>query len=334
MKFSLKTLEIDMLKTIRIGIGAALAILAAGSIGLLYNTSAGIITLLTIQDTKKETLTIAMKRMFAFFAALLSAAAAFGALGYTPLSFGCFLLIFILLCTILKLQDGIAMNAVLTTHFFMQQEISRELIINEFLLLVIGAGIGVILNLFKRGRQKEIIEKQRKIEEEIRTLLIKLSKDLLQQGRKYDDSYFYQLNLQVEDSIKKAYANTNNTLLTDTKYYIHYLEMRKSQIRVLKRIYKNIIRLTMVPKQAYPVSEFIAFISESFHESNDAGELLGELEDLYLYFTGEELPSTREEFENRAILFQILKEVENFLLIKKDYMDNLSENEIKIYSGV
>lgn len=334
MKFLYKKPEIDMVKMIRIGIGSALAILAANSMGLLFSTSAGIITLLTIQDTKKETLMIAFRRILAFFAALLVAALSFGILDYTPMAFGFFLLIFVTLCSILKLQDGIAMNAVLTTHFFMQKEIGLELIINELMLLIIGAGIGIILNLFKRGKQSEIIKEQKKIEEEMKALLIRLSEDLLQGYKEYDKAYFYQLNLQVENSIKKAYASTNNTLLTDTKYYIHYLEMRKSQIRVLKRIYKNMIRLNSIPRQANPISEFIAYISKSFHECNDAGELLSKLEDLYQYFTQEELPATRAEFESRAILFQILKEVENFLQIKKDYMDNLSEDEVKIYCNI
>lgn len=36
------------------GIGAAIAIIIAEGLGLLYGPSAGIITLLFIQDTKKE----------------------------------------------------------------------------------------------------------------------------------------------------------------------------------------------------------------------------------------------------------------------------------------
>ena len=40
------------------------------------------------------------------------------------------------------------------------------------------------------------------------------------------------------------------------------------------------------------------------------------------------LPELREEFENRAVLFQILLELEQFLEIKKKFVEELSAEEI------
>ena len=45
----------SMLKMVKIAVGSAAAILLADLLGLNYSTSAGIITLLTIQDTSRET---------------------------------------------------------------------------------------------------------------------------------------------------------------------------------------------------------------------------------------------------------------------------------------
>lgn len=35
-----------------------------------------------------------------------------------------------------------------------------------------------------------------------------------------------------------------------------------------------------------------------------------------------DLPKNREEFENRALLFQFLNDLEDFLLLKKAFKDN------------
>ena len=40
------------------------------------------------------------------------------------------------------------------------------------------------------------------------------------------------------------------------------------------------------------------------------------------------LPESREEFESRAVLFQILLELEQFLEIKKKFVEELSAEEI------
>lgn len=59
--------KVDWLKIIKISIGCCFAVFLADWIGLRSATSAGIIALLSIQNTKKETLTIAGKRISAFF---------------------------------------------------------------------------------------------------------------------------------------------------------------------------------------------------------------------------------------------------------------------------
>lgn len=63
--------NINLIKVIKIAVGTGLAIFIAGIFGLNYSASAGIITLLSIQDTKKSTIKIAVKRIAAFVLAML-----------------------------------------------------------------------------------------------------------------------------------------------------------------------------------------------------------------------------------------------------------------------
>ena len=60
-----------ILKSVKITAGAILAILFASCLNLKYSATAGIITILSIQNTKKETIQTALARGEAFCCALL-----------------------------------------------------------------------------------------------------------------------------------------------------------------------------------------------------------------------------------------------------------------------
>ncbi len=164
-----------MLKLLKIAIGSAAAIFLADRLGLNYSTSAGIITLLTIQDTRRETIMIAAKRIGAFLLATVLAYGLFQLFGYHVFSFGIFLLLFIAGCMSLRLQDAVSINAVLATHYLMEKNMSFSLIGNEALILLIGAGIGTLLNLYMPGKSREIRAMQYQLEEDLRTVLLRMS---------------------------------------------------------------------------------------------------------------------------------------------------------------
>ena len=42
-------------------------------------------------------------------------------------------------------------------------------------------------------------------------------------------------------------------------------------------------------------------------------------------------PKTREEFENRAVLYHILMDLEEFLIFKKRFIDMLNEEHFRVY---
>ena len=65
------------------------------------------------------------------------------------------------------------------------------------------------------------------------------------------------------------------------------------------------------------IADFLEVLSEAIHPGNTAHRYLKRLGDLQNQFKDEPLPTSREEFEARAQLFQLLKEMEQYLLIKK-----------------
>ena len=132
------------IKVLKIAVGATLAIIIASYFSLLYAVSAGIITLLTLQDTKKETFLVATKRIIAFVISYILVFITFKILGFNPMAFGLFLLVFTGICIRFKFQESIPMNAVLATHYLLEKNVSIEMFKNEALILLIGTGIGII----------------------------------------------------------------------------------------------------------------------------------------------------------------------------------------------
>lgn len=90
--------------------------------------------------------------------------------------------------------------------------------------------------------------------------------------------------------------------------------MLKIALDLLGRLSINLLTKSIM------ISNYLERVADLFHEFNNVEELLLEQRQLFESFKTEELPSTREEFENRAILFQILRDLEYFLQLKRSFI--------------
>lgn len=309
------------------GIGSALAILIADRLNLLYSASAGIITLLTIQKTRKETLVIAFKRIAAFFLAVSIAYLIFTYLAFTTFAFGAFIFIFVALAKLLNIEVGVVMNAVLVSHFLVEQRIDLPLIINEGLILLIGMSIGILVNLIMPNNKEKIMAEQKVVEERIKENLYCLA-ELLATGENTEQIHHQKETIDllkiddlIDDLLVKAYQDAGNTLLNETKYQISYLEMRKKQLAILKDILESMEEIKGVFPEALRISNYMKRMSGEFTERNNVKKLLMELDALYVFFSKEALPTSRNEFENRAILFHLLKDLKKFLETKRMFVE-------------
>ena len=321
-----------MLKLIKIAVGSVISIFLADMLGLGYSTAAGIITLLTIQDTSRETIVISVKRMCAFLLATVLAYAVFHVVGYHVFAYGIFLFLFIACCIPFHLGEAVSINAVLTTHYLLEKDMSLPFIGNEAMLLLIGAGIGTLLNLYMPGKSKEIRAMQRQLEEDMRAVLMRMSEYIRKEDREdYTGTCFYKLQADIDIGKKQAYAYMNNTFFQESKYFIAYVNMREQQTIVLKDVYKKIISIHMFLPQTDQVADLFYEIGVTFGESNNARALLARLEEVLSQMKSSQLPVTRQEFEARAVLYGILLDLEYFLRLKKEFADALTQEQIRRY---
>lgn len=321
-----------MLKLLKIAVGSAAAIFLADLLGLGYSTAAGIITLLTIQDTSRETIVISAKRICAFLVATFLSYAVFHLFGYHVFSYGIFLFLFVAVCGPLRLAIAVSINAVLVTHYLLEQKMTFSQIGNEALLLLIGAGIGTLLNLFMPGKGKEIRVMQYQLEEDLRAVLLRMSEYIGREDKSdYTGSCFDKLQTDIEAGKKQAFAYMNNTLFQESKYFIDYMNMREQQTVVLRDIYKKIVSMQTVLPQTVQVAELLRETAVTFGESNNAKVLLARREEAFLQMKDSELPRTRQEFEDRAVLYGIMTDLEYFLQLKEEFADSLTQEQIERY---
>lgn len=78
------------LQVIKMAVAFFLAMTIAQFFDLQYTASAGIVGLLTIQNTRKETFQICLKRVLSFFLAFICAFIVFRFYGYSAMSFAIF----------------------------------------------------------------------------------------------------------------------------------------------------------------------------------------------------------------------------------------------------
>jgi len=67
----------------------------------------------------------------------------------------------------------------------------------------------------------------------------------------------------------------------------------------------------------------------SLHECNNATVLLEELKEVRTHFQHSRLPATREEFETRAVLVEIVHQIQHLLEEKKFFAESLTPSQIR-----
>lgn len=309
------------LKIFKMSTAFFVSMLMASLLQLNYAPSAGIVGLLTIQSTKQETIKICLKRLLSFVISLVCAFIVFHTVGYSAFGFAIFLIMFLSISFMFKLEDGIAMNAVITTHYLVEKSMSLQWICNEMMIFGIGIFFGFIINLYMPSQKQKIKESMYLLDEGIKELLNRMSKCFYSKqksGILYSD--FDQIIKQINQMIHYAFDDYNNKLYRDSQYQLQYLIMRQNQILVLKDIYDLMMKIEWTGEQARYISQYFLQMSKEFHEDNDVVDLKNELMQLYERFQKDELPKQRDEFENRAILYTIMHYVSKFLDLKQEFI--------------
>ena len=194
------------------------------------------------------------------------------------------------------------------------------MILNEFLILVIGVGVGILLNLFMPDSRAKLVAYQRTVDDKMVHILKRMSLYMERENKSdYTGECFDELDNMLANLKKEALYYMNNHFLGENDYYYEYMQMRARQCIILKRVYSDIVRLTTTPQQVSALADFVMKVADEFAEENDVKELLEQLAGLRESYSVQELPRSREKFENRAMLYHIMEDMRVFLEIKREF---------------
>lgn len=311
------------LRTVKTAVSAAASMMIAAALGLLNPASAGIISVLSVTPTKKTSLFTGIYRLFSLALATGIAFICFSLFGFTPWAFGIYLLLFIPAAVALNLSDGIVVSSVLVTHYLIEKSLSWSLIGNEFLLMIIGVGMALLLNMYMPDVEKRLKEDQEAIEAVFRKILHDMAMYLNEnQKERMLFERCNELKTLINEGQDWAKNHAENQLLSQDNYYLDYFTMRKMQSSILKDMLRLLEQVIVEVDQAKSIKELLVYTSQTFAEANDGKDILDKIGQVYEDYRKSPLPQTREEFENRAKLFQFLQLFYSFIETKKEFAED------------
>ncbi|MEJ6527993.1 aromatic acid exporter family protein [Exiguobacterium sp. USCH10] len=315
-------------RTLKTAVAAGIAMLISETIHLDYFVFAAIIAILSIQETRKKSIRASYERVMASLLAIGMGAAMFTLLGYSPVTLTLYFVIFIPLVQQLKLQDGLITSVVILTHLYTEAQFSLELFINELLLIAIGVGVGLVVNMYMPTLDREIERIKDSIDQSLAVLFYDVAA-CVETGVYNNHS---MMLIKTRDYLKEGrdlalrrMGNSIGKRNEDMDYL--YFRMRERQYDILKRVADNAREITMVVNEAKPVATFLRRVGDHVNEQADASVFLQELEEMIEHYRKNvPLPTTREEFEVRSSLLNILSDVKSYLILKERYILLLKEH--------
>lgn len=311
------------LKVLKIAVGSCMAIAIAQFFELQYATSAGIVTLLTVQDTRKDTIELAVERFFSFLLSVLLVFICFRYIGRLEwVNYGIYIFLMVNVCYYFGWQNTISVNAVMGTHYLLTPDYSLNFASNELALIFIGTSLALTMNWRMLSNLKVIREDIRKVEDDMQQVLRELARHL--EGDLDGDHIWIDLDRLEEfirQGLKRAHEQAYNTLSEDDHYYVEYMEMRLQQCAMLQALRHRIWKIQNMPSQAKIISRYLEYLAVYVHEENIPDEQREELQQVFEWMKHQPLPKEREEFESRAILYHVLLDLEDFLFVKQRFAD-------------
>lgn len=328
--------EKRLLLAIKIAVGSAVAVYIAEALHLEYAVSAGTVTLLTLMGTKWDTVKLSFIRLGTFLFTVALSFLFIPRIRSEWVAYTVILLIVVFALSIMGWNAALSINFVIIGHYMASRDFSFAFFCNEFLLVFIGVVIAVVFNLFNlnRNRKKDIMAEMRYTEQKLQYILQELSGYIQERAMSGERSVWEDIRI-LEEKLKgfrmEAREYQNNNFAACHAYYADYFEMRLEQCRILNSLHYEMKMIRTVPKQAKVVADYMCYMAECISEKNVPEEEMERLQEMLEDMKKEELPVTREEFENRALLYHVIMDLEEFLKYKIAFVEALDEEQRKAY---
>ncbi|ULG73401.1 aromatic acid exporter family protein [Macrococcus brunensis] len=306
-------------RTLKTAFGMAIAVIIAKYLGVVNFSSAAILVVLCIKNTKMKSVQAAWARLISCLLGLIFASAIFELLGYYPMVLGLVVLLFIPTTVVLGTQEGVVTACVIILHCFNSKGVSAGFMLNETLLIIVGLSIALVLNLYMPNRAKELDLFRTKIEQEFQVIMSEFSEALKYVDIELDHKLIDQALLTIEKAKSVAFMDVENHFVRNQNSYYHYFDMRSKQARLLHRMVDLINDVSRSEQLHLQLSELIHEMGQNISSNDHTAIRLHDLYAIQLEMREHPLPDNYEALHSRASAFQLLRELEAYLIIKSKF---------------
>lgn len=320
------------LQGIKIGFGSALAIFIAETFQLEFVTSSGIITLLTITETKKESFQLCLERLLTFIITISVSWLVFENIERNWVSYGIVIVAITFIISQIRMLSTLSVNAVVVTHLLIKPVIDLSVLLNELWLLIIGITIALMVNhVHDYQNQRECLEICiEQTEEEFQKILSKLVSYLTKNDENHVWADICELEKTLESFRLLAFQYQENRLPKKDDYFLKYFQMRTQQCGILHNLHYELRKIQDFDSESKVIANYFQYIKKYLDESNHPVEQLACLRELINNIPKQQRIESPEEFFSKARLYHILMNIEEFLTFKERFIISIEQESKSI----
>ncbi|MDD3361633.1 MAG: aromatic acid exporter family protein [Hespellia sp.] len=314
---------------LRIVIGIILSILIAEMIGIQFAPSTGVVMLLSLQATRKETMQTILRKVISLGYTLGFAVLIHEYIGQTSLEFSLVILLMVVLSIYLGWYSTLSVNVVIASHLFITQQVfTTALICNEIYRVFIGIGIAFIINLGVFDMEKQLTLQIQSIESKMQEILLTFA-DYLDGNTPLKDitKQFQTFQQLIDQGLVNAQTYSNNHVLSHARYYEDYMHMRGSDILLMEHIYTYLKEMPEIPAHSGYVADYTRHIANTLHIARPVDEWSEKYQEVQRKLDQEELPSSRSEFHAQVNLLYVLYDLSKMLDVRKHFLTSISQKQ-------
>jgi uncharacterized membrane protein YgaE (UPF0421/DUF939 family) len=318
-------------RVIKTAAAALAAIFTATLLEVVNPLSAGLLAILGVETTRWRGLRIVFARFAASVLGLLLAMALFWVIGFHIWVLSVYILIAFPMLSRFGLKEGIITGSVIVFHLYAKQEISLGALIGELQLLIIGLGWATVFNLFYMPKQHHKLTALRDLTEESLSAIFRgMARHLRAPETVWAGEELIAAEDAIEQGIAMAVRAHENRLIPQDEPWQLYFHMRRDQLDSAKLMMQSVAFASSKVPQAELIAHLFDRLSLDVKSQFYEGETERMLDKLENSFRNMPLPATRDEFETRAALLQLSRELRRCLAIARRSKTPKSSSESAI----
>ena len=279
-------------RPIKTALASLLAIIVSQELSLEFAAAAGIIAILNVFDTRKATIEGGLKRTLSAIIALLIGGFLFEKIGYKTWVFGLYLLLFVPVSFLLKIELGLGPSSVIVTHLLAFGKIDVSIILNEMALVFIGTGFAMLTNFYAPTRQDKLNRLIESIDDDMKFILNLFGESLVQNldVKLYEDK-ISELEADIDRAIDIAIIENDN-LFENSRDLLFDLRLREREMDLLQEMYDDLRTIPPEYSDGKYISDILIQASQNLTKREDMINLKERIDFLKNHYHMMKLPDT------------------------------------------